>query len=246
MSNEQKFWKAKFSAGLLLHLGIAAVFTIAAVLLVNYVSINEKKQAIKEAEEKAKMILDRNMATHTYFSQEMKPKIFELSDPYRPANYFEPSWMSSTYAVREIDKYFKSMASEDYYYKECAINARSPENEADEFEKAFLEEMNSDPQLEFRSVIRKLDGQYFLVTLRRGEVMEETCLRCHSTPDKAPKGLVDKYGPERSFNRKLGEVTEAISIRVPLSAAYAKAKQMSRHLHSPDAFLQYRSFRHKC
>ena len=58
-----------------------------------------------EAKTKAQLILDRNLATHTYFSHTLKPKV--------------------------IDKNFKSLNNEEYYYKECSINARSPENEAD-------------------------------------------------------------------------------------------------------------------
>jgi PAS domain S-box-containing protein len=138
--------------------------------------------------------------------------------------------MSSTYAVREIQEYFQSLSPTDYYYKECAINARSPENEADAYESAFIAEMNADPELVSRSGIRVIDGQPFFVTLRRGEVMEETCLRCHSTPDVAPDGLVNEYGPVRSFDRELGEVASAISIRTPLSAAYAEVNRFSWRL----------------
>ena len=130
--------------------------------------------------------------------------------------------MSSTYAIREIDKYYRALESSDYYYKECAINARSPENEADAYEKSFIEEMNTNSGLLNRSVVRLLDGKPYFVVLRRNEVMEEVCLRCHSTPDKAPADLVRYYGPERTFNRKVGEVVSAISIRVPLAFAYEK------------------------
>lgn len=216
--------------GIYLNLGLAIVFSSAAIYLVNEVKIQERAQALLEAEAKAQLILDHNLATHTYFSHTLKPKVFELTDPFRPKSYFEPAWMSSTFAVREIDKNFKSLDNEDYYYKEAAINARSPENEADEFEKAFIKELNTNQELKYRSLVRKLDGINYYVTLRRGEAMEETCLRCHTTPDKAPKDLVDVYGSERSFSRSLGDVVSAISIRVPLSAAYAKADQFSKHL----------------
>jgi hypothetical protein len=55
--------------------------------------------------------------------------------------------MSSTYAVRQMDHYLKSLVKSKYYYKECAINARSQENEADPYEKTFLEELQNNPQL---------------------------------------------------------------------------------------------------
>jgi len=216
--------------GIYLNLGLAIVFASAAIYLVNEVKTQERTQALREAEAKAQIILDHNLATHTYFSHTLKPKVFEFTDPFRPKSYFEPAWMSSTFAVREIHKNFKSLGNNDYYYKEAAINARSPENEADEFEKAFILELNANPELKYRSLVRKLDDTYHYVTLRRGEAMEEACLRCHSTPDRAPKNLLDVYGSERSFKRSTGDVVSAISIQIPLSAAYAKADQFANQL----------------
>ena len=189
-----------------------------------------KHQALIEAESKARILLDRNLATHTYFTHNLKPALFGLTDSIRDDAYFELVWMSSTYAVRKIEQYFKSLNPAGYYYKECAINARSPENEADQREKAFLEELNADPELMKRSDIQTMNGGPHFVVLQRGEVMEETCLRCHSTPQEAPGGLVGRYGPHRSFGRKEGDVISAVSIRVPLSEAYREANKLSVRL----------------
>jgi hypothetical protein len=189
-----------------------------------------RKQALIEAESKSLMLLTHNLAIHTYFSHELKPKLFILSEPLRSPDYFEPTWMSSTYAIRQIDHYFKSLGKSEYYYKESAINARTPENEADPFEKTFLEQLNKDPKLIERSEIRTLNGQPFFITLRRGEKMEGSCLRCHSTPDRAPGNLVKIYGSTRSFGRRLGEEIHAISIRIPLAEAYSQANRLSWQL----------------
>ncbi|MBD3307091.1 DUF3365 domain-containing protein [candidate division KSB3 bacterium] len=185
-------------------------------------------QALREAALKERLLLDHNLAIHTYFSHELKPKLFELLDsmPSISEDYFEPSWMSSTYAVRQIDDYFKTLSRAEYSYKEAAINARSPLNEADAFERAFLEDLNANPDLESRSEIRTFDGEPYLVVLRRGEMMEESCLRCHSSPEMAPSDLVEQYGPNRSFGRKSGDAVSAISTRVPLAAAYASADRV--------------------
>jgi hypothetical protein len=220
----------RFGVGVYVNMGIGLVFILAAIFIVHHVNKYNRQQALKEAEIKSKLILDRNLAIHTYFSHNLKPELFDLTEPFLSADYFAPSWMSSTYAVRKIDEYFKTMATEKYYYKECAINARSPDNEADEFERSFIEELNSNPQLQYRSMVRRFDDQSYFVTIRRGEVMNDSCLRCHSTPKAAPKGLIDVYGPERSFKRKSGDVISAISIRVPLSIAYANADHLSKQL----------------
>ena len=185
-----------------------------------------QQQAVREAEEKTAIILNRNLATHTYFSHNLKPAVFELTDPYRPEEYFDPVWMSSTYAVREIDKYFTDLSDfGNYYYKEVAINARSPENEADPYEAEILQSFNADPTLEKFSDIREIYEEAYLFTVIRGEVMEESCLRCHSTPDAAPGGLVDIYGDSRSFDRESGEVASAIAIHVPLAQAYTTTEK---------------------
>ena len=114
----------------------------------------------------------------------------------------------------------------EYYYKECAINARSPENEADEFEKEFILALNENPNLEHKSKVRTIDGKAYLTVLHRGEVMEKSCLRCHSVADAAPERLIKRYGSKRSFQRSENEVVSAISIRVPMSEAYSETKSI--------------------
>jgi hypothetical protein len=230
MKEEPGGKKPKISLTLCLNLSIGVVMVLVSIFLVESNRRQAREAALQEAEEKAQIILDRNLATHIYFAKNLKPAVYALSDPYRAADYFEPSWMSSTFAVREIDKYFKSLGQGGYYYKESAINARSPENEADDFEKAFLQDLKADPQLKNRSLIRQIADEYYFVTLRRGEVMEESCLRCHNGPENAPQGLIDAYGPDRSFGRRAGELVSAISIRVPLSKAYASADANSRQM----------------
>ena len=206
------------------------LFVIIATTLVLLVNWQMRQQSLTEAERQASLLLDRNLATHTYFTHELKPNIFKWTESFRSPDYFDPSWMSSTYAVRQMDKIFHQLAKEPYYYKESSINARSPEAEADDYEKGFLQELQKDSNLMRKTYIRYFDGQPYLTVLRRGEPMESSCMRCHTTPDLAPKGMVDIYGPDRSFGRNLDEVVQAISIRIPLAAAYAGANKFSLHL----------------
>ncbi|MGC8604919.1 MAG: c-type heme family protein [Desulfomonilaceae bacterium] len=206
------------------------LFILIAVAVVFLVNWEMRRQALWEAEQRSKILLDRNLSTHTYFTTQLKPNLFRWTDSFKGSDYFDPSWMSSTYAVREINKIFHSFNHEPYYYKECAINSRSPEAEADEYEKEFLHELQNNPNLIRKTTIRYFDGNPYLVVLRKGETMESSCLRCHSTPDLAPKGMLAIYGSERSFNRKLGDIADVISMRIPLQAAYAEANKVSLDL----------------
>ena len=209
---------------------VGIFFIIATVGVIVLVNFYMRRQALAEAESKALEILDNRLAIHTYFSHQLKPKMFQFTEGFRPQDYFDPTWMSSTYAVREMSQYARQLGSQGYYYKECAINARSLENEADGYERDFLKQLAEKADLISHSSIRYLADKPYFTVLRRGEAMEESCLRCHSDPQKAPKGLIDIYGPERSFHRKVGDVVQAISIRIPLSAAYASANRVSFEL----------------
>ncbi|MCJ7686572.1 MAG: DUF3365 domain-containing protein, partial [Desulfobacteraceae bacterium] len=201
----------KISTLVFIWMGI--LFVVGGAIIITSVNYETKKQALIEAETQARIILDRNFAIHNYFTHQLKPKLFQLTKSIHSDSYFEPVWMSSGYAVREIEKYFQSLSSGDLYYKQAAINARNPENEANTYEKSFIDELNKDPKISTRSGVRILDGKPYFVVLRPGEAMQATCLRCHSTPDKAPLGLVKHYGSDRAFHRKIGEIPSTISIR---------------------------------
>lgn len=214
----------KFRASTALVISISLIIAITAAFCIIVINWRMKKHARNEARLKAMLMLDHNYATHLYFSHQLKPVLFKKIRG--DGKYFDPVWMSSTYAVREIDKYYHSLSKEDYYYKEAAINARSPANEADAFEQSFIEKLNRSPKLMEYTEVRTINKKPYLVVLRRGETMERSCLRCHSTPQAAPADLLAYYGPDRSFHRDLGEVVSAISIRIPLGAAYATVNNL--------------------
>jgi hypothetical protein len=114
-----------------------ALFVVIAALLILLVNQYIRKEALADAHTISQVILDRTLATHTYFSHQLKPSLFPITGMVKPASYFDPVWMSSTYAVREIQKYFQGLGNGDYYYKECAINACGPEKELRLLTQAF-------------------------------------------------------------------------------------------------------------
>ncbi|MDI6900531.1 MAG: DUF3365 domain-containing protein [Anaerosomatales bacterium] len=199
-------------------------FAVSAAIVVLGVRQAMRDYALEEAREKAEIIAARNLAVHDYFTHELKPSVFPLSRGTQGDDYFDPRWMSSSYAVRGMQDYFNErFEGEDFYLKDAAINARSPRNEADAIEAAFLAEMNEAGQLLTRSGVREIDGKPFFYVMRDGERMIEECLVCHGDPADAPADLVASYGAERSFGRKVGDFSSVVSIRVPLADAYASA-----------------------
>lgn len=222
--------KLNLSLSSYIGLWVFVLFLVLGAGVVTLVNLEMRQEARREAEDKARLILDHNLATHLYFSHTLKPAVLRVTEQVTDADYFEPAWMSSTFAVREIDKQFQALLKKPYYYKEAAVNARSPANEADPVEQEFIDRLNKDPQLIVDTRIRDIDGQPFFVVMRRGEVMEDSCLRCHEVPERAPGQLVEIYGPKRSFGRKVSEVVDVISIRIPLEEAFSEADRLSWRL----------------
>lgn len=206
---------------------VTGIYIIASVIVIFFVNYTMRQQAINDAGKKAQILLNHNLALHTYFSHNLKPNLFKATGDFISPDYFDPVWMSSTYAVRQIDGYSKLLSSEDYYYKECAVNARTNENEADWYERSFIEQLNNDSALIEKSDIRAFNNKLFFVSMRRGEVLEKSCIRCHSDPSYAPRGMLEQYGSNKGFNRNLGDVVSAVSIRIPLETAYANADKFS-------------------
>jgi PAS domain S-box-containing protein len=210
---------------------VAVLYLVIAVVVILVARGQVRASAVQEAEHQAELILQRNLAIHSYFAHALKPAVFELVGEDLPEDYFDSRWMSSTYAVREIDDLFQQNSIfSNYYYKEAAINARSPRNEADAIERQFIEDLNQDPELQEVCEIREINSIPFLVVMLRGEVMAESCLVCHSDPEAAPPGLVDVYGSERSFAREAGEVVSAISIRIPAATIEKEADALTLRL----------------
>lgn len=208
------------------NIAITISFLAAAVAVIVVTGSYQRRQAIHDAQQRAKLLADYSLAIHRFYRTDLKPALFKKN---RDKDSFEPVWMSTAYAVRQIIGYMDD-GNGDYYYKECAINARSSKNEADAAERLFIEEMNRNPGLESRSTIREIEGRPYLEVLRRGETMERRCFKCHSLSGKAPAGLVKLYGAARGFNRQEGEIVSAMCIRIPLGAAYSAANRLTWEL----------------
>ncbi|HYX08524.1 MAG TPA: DUF3365 domain-containing protein [Bacteroidales bacterium] len=209
---------------------ILTFIALAILLLVNGIFILTtnhffRKEAITEAKVQAKLILDKNLSVHDYFTNMLKPDLFEtLKDTIAPGEYFDPLWMSSTHALGYMEQYFSKRNDFGYYYKDAAINARNLKNEADSIERIFLREVNEDSTVQEQSGITSFGEKKYYYVMERGESLDKSCMRCHDTPQIAPKGLVDLFGKEKSFHRKEGEVISVVSIRIPLNEAFQRAK----------------------
>jgi signal transduction histidine kinase len=207
---------------------IAVAYLAASAAIVLVVNRRDRAQALAHADQRAELLLERDAAIQRYFAEQVQPALRAM--PGAAAAPYDLRLNSSLYAVREIDAYIQSSASVRYVLRAASMDARNPRNEADAAERAFIEELRRDPRLEIRRGQRVVDGVRYYEVLRRRRAITKSCLQCHSTPEAAPREVVELYGRERGFGRVEGQVVSATAIRVPLDAAFAEADAFSLRL----------------
>jgi len=96
--------------------------------------------------------------------------------------------------------------------KTVSDNARNPNNIADKYELLAMERFRQNPKLE--EIFEKIDEngkgfyQYYSPL-----AVKESCLACHSSKEKAPKFISEKY--DSGYGYKLGDLRGVISVKIP-------------------------------
>ena len=83
--------------------------------------------------------------------------------------------------------------------------------------------MRSDTNLQEYFGERDTPTGRYLYLARPLQIKDAACLACHSTPDAAPKTMLDKYGANNGFGWTLNEVVGAQVISVPMSVPLERA-----------------------
>jgi hypothetical protein len=95
-------------------------------------------------------------------------------------------------------------------FRVTSDNWRKEENAPDAFEQAAIASFQQDKNLPF--VEKYEEGKY---RYAQPLLMEQACLQCHGDPKDAPKMVLEKYGREKAFGYKVGQVRGVISVIVP-------------------------------
>ena len=120
-----------------------------------------------------------------------------------------------TFASREVFEYFrKNPDYARYLYKDAAPNPTNLRDRADEFETKLVKEFQEQGSLQKSGWREFYEGEVFYVA-RPFIIKKQSCLECHSTPDKAPQSLLMTYGTENGFGWQLNQIVAAQIIYVP-------------------------------
>ena len=89
---------------------------------------------------------------------------------------------------------------------------RNPANAPDAFETSAIQlfKDSKDAKQEYREAFES--GQY---RYAQPIFVQQSCLKCHGDPKDAPPDVIEKYGSQKAFGYKVGDVRGIISVKLP-------------------------------
>lgn len=193
-------------------------------ILQNYAEGVITKQAL--------LLIETMNSVRHYTSTQVNP---ELASRLETETLFLPQTVPA-YSAREVFEHLRN--SEEYnqfFYKEATLNPTNLRDKADKFETEIVQSFRQDIEsLEKEQTVlqkqgfRTVPGGDLFYIARPLAIKQESCLRCHSTPENAPASQIATYGKENGFGWQLNEIVGAQIISVPASQVIKQARNLGR------------------
>jgi cytochrome c2 len=220
----------------------------------------EFNSAKKDILRHGQILLDTAVAVRNYTSNQIQPQfaLFDKSlqvtdtnqnndqqnkemtaqgETYQQTEAEVPDFNKVTvpsYAAQEVlNQLAKDKDNRGYRYREAVVNPTNRKDLAAPWELEIISYFVANPKAPLK-MGERFDGMtrqktYYIA--KPIQITKESCLVCHSTPDRAPASLIKTYGSENGFGWKLNEVVGAKIISVPSSFQYDEAsKSVSSYL----------------
>jgi Protein of unknown function (DUF3365)/TIR domain len=178
----------------------------AAAIIHSHLETGAQQQVVSMAQ----VMLETARASRKYTTEQIAPLVerLETSD-----GQFHPQSIPF-YAATEAFNYFRQ-AHPDFAYKEAAPNPTNPRDRTVDWEADIVNEFRKDASK--KELIGRRDTplgpSLFISTPIK--VDNASCLQCHSTPDKAPPGIIKLYGSANGFGWQSGDIVGAQIVSVP-------------------------------
>ncbi len=167
------------------------------------------------------IMIETMNSVRDYTGSQIRPELKEeLEERFLPQTV--PS-----YSAREVFERFRMNEKYDsFFYKEAALNPTNPRDQAEGFEVDLIEKFKGSPSTKDLEGFYNDGNEELFYVARPITVTKESCLECHSTPDIAPKSMLEKYGTTNGFGWKLNEIIGTQIIFVPAARLLHEAKQV--------------------
>lgn len=177
-------------------------------------------RAQEEIATQGTLLIESMSAVRGYTSANVKPL---LADQLAASPKFIPESVPAFSARSVFDNFRKQQDFQNYSYKEAAFDPTNTVDKADDFEAKLLQQMIDNGTSDEVSGYRDQGGTRLFYIARPLTIGSESCLQCHSSPDKAPASLIATYGDQGGFGWHVGQTVAAQIIYVPAGEVFSAA-----------------------
>ncbi len=169
------------------------------------------------------LMIETMNSVRNYTSNQVQP---ELASRLATETNFIPETVPA-YSAREVfEELRKQPAYESFFYKEATLNPTNLRDKADRFETDLTQQFRQNSDLSELTGFRTNNGQEFYYIARPLAIEKASCLQCHSTPENAPRNLINTYGSENGFGWQLNEIVASQVVTVPANQVYQAAHRL--------------------
>lgn len=202
--------------------GLAAILVFFSTLVSVTIYFFQKQALEEEAYRQASLIMTAMDASRGYVRGVLRPKMYEVLGE----DDFILEAMSSSYISRAIME-LVSDEIDDFSYRRVSINARNPKYEADDLETEMIQYFEKNDHVkEWHDIIESDAGERIFMQFQP-VMFNESCLHCHGEPEEAPQKILDNYGDQQGFYRKVGQVAGVVSVGLPVDLDLIKIKEFA-------------------
>jgi len=196
---------------LLLMIGSILLLTFIALSIFNYQqSIQNAQQDLYDQADKVRNLLMAYRHNGQKVFIEQKVPLTDQTLGLLPA-----------FAIGQMSKVYPRWDDSGFSFNNVSDQPRNPEHQADTLELEIMEYFreNDSEETVFRPFINDKGEKYYIYA--RPIWIKKICLKCHSTPEKAPKTIRDRY--TTAYNYELGDLRGILSIKMPAETIEKRA-----------------------
>ena len=195
--------------------GVGVIFLGFCLVLAFLIYYHERRLLEQAAYAQAEMVLAAAEASRHYVQEVLRPKMYEVLGP----DGFLLEGMSTSFVSRAVmDRFRQTLPA--YQYRRVAVRARNPVYAPQPVEQNLIDYFAAHPTAASWQGLVTLGGQAHYIHARQ-VTFELSCLHCHGDSRDAPAALVERYGRERGFGYREGEIAGISSVAIPVDVALA-------------------------
>ncbi|HEX4523099.1 MAG TPA: DUF3365 domain-containing protein [Casimicrobiaceae bacterium] len=199
-------------------LAVAAVaFILAAVVSYTVLHANARDEVLQNA----RVMMESANASGDYTNAQVRP-LLETQLKYK----FIPQSVPAFAATEQFNELRKNYP--DYTFKAATLNPTNPRNHATDWEVDIVNQFRQSATKTEVVGERATQSGRSLYLARPIQIKDPACLTCHSTPDAAPRTMVETYGSANGFGWKVNEIVGANIVSVPTSVPVQRANYTFR------------------